>query len=206
MKITSAADKRVLDYLKRNGTGNPSYVGMWKDAVNNEVLDAIRAHDWSEVPIRNYDIYEGASASGYDELREVTFTSAFVNKDSIRWQIINTNSLDYSLEKLYNKLYNDFDKFKVWITRIDPGCCIPQHIDTVNAFIEEFDIAEKDISNIKRLVILPEDVKPWHHLWYGNTIISDGRQGDVWSFSFWEPHGGSNLGPEPKYTLQVIAI
>jgi len=208
MKIISSADDKTFTFLKENGIQNPIYVGLWNSVVNNLLLDSIKQFNWDSVTVRDFEtMYEMAKLNPmYNEIEEITHTSSFSNKSNVKWKIINANQLDTDLTHLYSKLSLMFTEYKIWVTRIDPGCYIPQHVDTVDAFINDFSIPEEEIKNIKRLAILPEDIKPWHHLWYGNTILSEGKQGDVWSFNFWTPHGGSNLGPEPKYTIQVIAI
>jgi len=208
MKIISSADDRTFGFLKEKGVHNPVYIGLWNSVINNELLESIKQFDWSSITIRDFETMSKMARENpmYNEIKGITHTTSFADKSNVKWQIINANQLGADLSYLYSKLSSMFTQYKIWVTRIDPGCCIPQHVDTVDAFVDDFEIPEEKIKNIKRLAILPEDIKPWHHLWYGNKIISEGKQGDVWSFNFWTPHGGSNLGPDPKYTIQVIAI
>jgi hypothetical protein len=208
MKIVSLIDDRVFSYLKVHGVGSPNYIGNWDQFLPEGLNEAIAAHHWDKLPERNYDEIYGRVKEdpSFDQLLEVSHFKNWSTVENARWKIDNASELDIDFSLLHSKIEQTFTKYKVWITQINPGCCIPQHVDTVDAFVNDFNVAESDIKNIKRIVILPDAVKPWHHLWYGNEIIGKGTRGDAWSFNFWEPHGGGNLGPDPKYTLQLIAI
>lgn len=199
----------AFSYYKQYGSSCPEYLGNWKDIFPANLYEKLDTFSWECQPERNY--YEVDSRLDindiqYQEYLTLTHFQAFKSIDNARWKIADYRSLVPDSNALLKKL-DDFCKvYKVWVTQIPPGCCIPQHVDTVDAFIKDFDIQTNEVKDIKRFVILPSAIEPWHHLWYGRKIIAEGSCGDVWSFNFWEPHGGSNLGPDNKYTIQVMGI
>lgn len=197
-----------FSYYQRNPIGNATYLGNWSQYLSKNIYDIFESYDWAVKPTRDYNKLK--DIIDFDDPKNKPFLdlshfSKFKSTDNCQWKIEDYKSItDDLLLSQHIKKY--LKVFKIWVTQIPAGCCIPQHIDTVDVFIKDYEISEEDISSIKRFIILPEDTKPWHHLWYGNTVISSGKLGDAWSFNFWEPHGGSNLGSKNKYTIQVMGI
>lgn len=206
-KIDSIIDNKVYDYFQTFGTGTIEYLDNWKELLPKNLNQNLSNFDWSTTVTRNFqEVEKYISTSESELLSKVGFFDKFENTSHIQWRIIKDRDLNIDWSSLHHKLTNYFSFFKIWISQIPSGCCIPQHLDSIESFVEEYKVKESEVVNIKRLVILPEDIKPWHHLWYGNDIITKSFAGDVYKFNFWEPHGGSNLGPTPKYTIQVIGI
>lgn len=207
MKINSLIDSSVYNYFKMHGPGHIEHIGNWQELLPKDLNQQLVDFNWNTVVTRNFEqIQKYGTNSQVGVLFKVGFFDKFENTNHIQWRIIGNREIDTDWSNLYQRLENYFSVYKIWISQIPPGCCIPQHLDSINSFIDEYKIQQSDISNIKRLTILPEDIKPWHHLWYGNDIITKSFAGDVYKFNFWEPHGGSNLGPTPKYTIQVMGI
>jgi len=208
MKIISIIDDTVFEYFKTYGVGSPTYVGNWADVLPTNLSDRLELFDWNKLPIRNFSSINPLAVDHplYNDLIDLSHFSHYKTIDHCQWRIVSLTDFELDLTALNNKIEETFTHYKIWVTRIDPGCCIPQHLDSTNDFVDKFQIDPINFKHIKRVMILPHDVQPWHHLWYGNEIISKGTRGDTWSLNFWEPHGGSNLGPIPKYTLQVMGI
>lgn len=197
-----------FSYYQSFGVGSASYLENWDYLLPDNIIEIFESYDWSVKPYRNYDRLKDIVDFNNEKNKpfiNLSHFSNFKSTDNCQWKIEDYKDI-VSDKKLFAHLDTFLKSYKVWITQIPPGCCIPQHIDTVDAFLKEYQISESCIPNIKRYMILPEPLKPWHHLWYGNTIIPAGRLGDVWSFNFWEPHGGGNLGSTNKYTIQVMGI
>lgn len=208
MKQFRLIEETVVEYHKTYGTSKPSYIGNWGEFLPSELSTYLRNYNWNSVVERNYEEmkqqYTNSYVSNYHTA--IGHFHSFKSTDHIRWKIMTPLSHDINLNQLTLQLEKYLSVYKIWVTQVESGCCIPQHLDTVENFVKEYNISEEKIKDIKRFVILPEKIEPWHHLWYGNTILSTGVYGDVWQFNFWEPHGGSNLGSTSKFTIQIIGI
>lgn len=207
--IKSFFSDLAFSYFTTNGSGYPERLSNWGSLLPTDLLDKIENYDWRQQPERNYneiakllDVNDDANEKFFD-LAHFRF---FKSIDHLTWKIADYKRIFPDNYKLYSQIEKTFSAYKIWVTQIRPGCCIPQHIDSVESFLEEFSIDTTEISGIKRLLVLPADIDPWHHLWYGKSIISQGTKGDVYRFDFWEPHGGSNLGPRNKYTIQIMGL
>lgn len=198
----------MVEYHKTYGTGKPNYIGNWKELLPLELSAYLRSYDWDRVVERNYEwsIQQFKNSTAYDYHAEMAHFNSFKSTSHIRWKIMTPLAADIDLSQLNKELKKHLSVFKIWITKISPGCCIPQHIDSVDIFLKEYEIKKENAKSIKRLILLPGKIEPWHHLWYGDTILSSGIAGDVWQFNFWEPHGGSNLGSTSKFTIQIMGI
>lgn len=207
MQVDSILDDTVFKYFKKFGTGNLEYLGNWNNSLPKNLNSALYNFNWATQITRDIEeINKYITEDTADVLHSIGFFNKFDSQSNIKWKIIESNDLNVTWNSLYTNLDQYFSTYKVWISQIPSGCCIPQHLDTIDAFVNQYNIDIEDIENIKRLVILPNDIEPWHHLWYGKDILNKSVAGDVYKFNFWEPHGGSNLGPEPKYTIQVIGV
>lgn len=207
MTIESIVDDSVFNYYLNYGTGNVQYLGNWCNFLPKNLNTQLISYNWDKVVLRNFEeVIKHVDSDSEKILYNVGFFNNFESTDHIRWKIIKNTDLDVSWEELHKKISTYLSVYEIWISQIPSGCCIPQHLDTIDSFMRRFRIDKFDIEKIKRIVILPQDLKPWHHLWYGNKIIFPAEKGDTFSFNFWEPHGGSNLGPEPKYTIQIIGV
>lgn len=201
-------EETVVEYHKTHGTGKPSYIGNWKEFLPLELSTYLRNYNWNSVVERNYEgikqQYNDSAVSDYHS--DIGHFNSFKSTDHIRWKIMTPIADAIDLSQLNIQLKKHLSVYKIWVTQVEPGCCIPQHLDTVESFVKEYKIKKENVKDIKRFVILPENIESWHHLWYGNTILSTGVAGDAWQFNFWEPHGGSNLGSTSKFTIQIIGI
>jgi len=207
MHIDSIIEDIVFKYYNQCGIGNIKKIGNWNFALPKDLQDKLVEFDWSQTTARTYqEISQLLNEDDNEVLSSIGYFNKFETKENIKWRIIEEKDINTDWSLFYKELDEIFNTYKIWISQIPSGCCIPQHLDTIESFLTQFNIDKKDIPNIKRLAVLSEDIQPWHHLWYGKDIISSGIKGDVFSFNFWEPHGGGNLGPNPKYTIQVIGI
>jgi hypothetical protein len=209
MEMVNLVNNTVTDYFKKYGVGKPNYIGNWADSFPKDFYQTVRNYEWDFIPERNYDnIFKALTDENLvKELADIGHFKNWKTTSHGRWKIINSSDINLNLTLLHTHIRKHLTKYKLSIARIPAGCCIPQHVDTIDSFVDSYSIPEYQIKNIKRIMILLHDTKPWHHLWYGNYIIpADTVAGDAWEFNFWEPHGGSNLGPDAKFTLQVIGI
>lgn len=207
--IKSFFSDLAFSFFADNGSGFPEKITNWSSLLPDDTISRIEKYDWSRQPERNYrEISKLVDTE--DEEHKKFFDLAhfkfFRSIEHLTWKIADYKRIFPDNHELYSEIEKTFSVYKIWVTQIEPGCCIPQHIDSVESFLEEFSISRSMVGGIKRLLILPSRVDPWHHLWYGKSIISQAEKGDVYRFDFWEPHGGSNLGPNNKYTIQVMGL
>jgi len=198
----------TFSFYKNNPIRVPVYLGNWIDVLPYDLHERLENYNWNAQPLRNYkEVANRIDLNSEDtqDFLDLAHFKNFQTYEHTQWRITDYESL-LTDNKLFTKVDEYFTRYKIWVTQIPPGCCLPQHVDSIDTFINDYNISYEEIPNIKRYMILPLDIKPWHHLWYGRKIISEGLAGDVWSFNFWEPHGGSNLGPTNKYTIQVMGI
>jgi len=207
--IKSFFDDLAFSYYKQHGSRHPVYLGNWNDVLPDNLSELLDSFSWKDQPERNYKEISSRlnlNEPTNQEYLELAHFKKFQSIENVSWKIADYKDIINDSNFLFKKIDTILKVYKVWITQIPSGCCIPQHIDTINAFVNDFSIQKDEIKNIKRLIILPDEIKPWHHLWYGKKILTEGKKGDAWSFNFWEPHGGGNLGPDHKYTIQVMGI
>ena len=77
---------------------------------------------------------------------------------------------------------------------------MPTHIDHFKRYCEIFNINRKDV---RRIVVFLEDWKPGHYFEVEGKGVVNWKAGD---YCLWEPdidHAASNIGIEPRYTLQI---
>jgi len=203
--ISKIFSSLTYDFYKSNPITKLNFIKNINGFLPDNIIDQFENHNWNLVPTRNFDTIKNFVESNNKDFVNLSHFNHFVSTNICQWKITNYSTI-IGNDDFINFLNSKFIKYKVWVTQIPPGCCIPNHIDTVDEFIESNNIDKSNIMKIKRYLILPEDIKPWHHLWYGNTILSTGLKGDMYEFDFWLAHGGGNLGPTNKYTIQIMAI
>lgn len=196
----------TYEYYLSKPTTKLNYIDNIVNYLPIDIIKKFESYDWASIPNRNFDSIKNLVDKNIDtKFIELSHFTKFIINDNCQWKITNYVSI-FDNDKFLEHCNQMFKTYKVWVTQIQPGCCIPNHIDTVDEFITSNNIDVSDIHKIKRYLILPESIKPWHHLWYGNTILSEGAAGDMYEFDFWLAHGGGNLGPTNKYTIQIMAI
>lgn len=86
------------------------------------------------------------------------------------------------------------------IYRMDTLEIMPTHVDHFNRYSDLFC---KDKSKIRRVLVFLEDWKPGHYFEVAGKGVVNWKAGD---YCMWEPqveHAASNIGIEPRYTLQI---
>ena len=86
--------------------------------------------------------------------------------------------------------------------RMPTGTVMPVHQDLYRRYIEVFDLAGREHS-IKRALVLLEDWKSGHYLEVDGHPYVNWRAGDVLEWVYSTPHMAANLGLEDRYTLQI---
>jgi len=102
-----------------------------------------------------------------------------------------------------NTVGNQFPDLKdktYTLYRMDTLEIMPPHIDHFNRYRELFC---KDKTKIRRVVVFLEDWSPGHYFEIDKRGVVNWKAGQ---WSMWSPeteHAASNIGVEPRYTLQI---
>lgn len=77
---------------------------------------------------------------------------------------------------------------------------MPTHVDHFETYCRIFDVQREDVY---RGLVMLEDWKPGHYLEMAGTGYVNWHAGDYFVWSADVPHAASNIGPEPRWTLQI---
>lgn len=80
---------------------------------------------------------------------------------------------------------------------------MPPHVDHFDTYCKVFNI---DRSEVFRAIVFLQDWKPGHYFEYDNKGLVNWKCGDYVIYSTDTPHAASNIGIEPRYTLQITGI
>jgi hypothetical protein len=86
--------------------------------------------------------------------------------------------------------------------RMDTGTVMPTHNDLYVKYIELYKLQGKE-QRIRRAVVYLEDWKAGHYAEIGGEGLVNWRAGTVLEWQYDTPHAASNIGLEPRYTLQI---
>ena len=86
--------------------------------------------------------------------------------------------------------------------RMTTGTILPTHQDLYSRYVELFDLQGQEHC-IRRAVVFLEDWQPGHYAEYNNQPKIKWQAGDVVEWVYDAPHMAANMGPEPRYTLQI---
>ena len=84
--------------------------------------------------------------------------------------------------------------------RMDTLDIMPEHEDHFETYCKVFKV---DRRNVYRAILFLEDWKTGHYFDYNGVGFVNWNKGDYVLYSFDTPHSASNLGTEPRYTLQI---
>jgi hypothetical protein len=86
--------------------------------------------------------------------------------------------------------------------RMNTGTLLPTHGDLYLKYIDLFSLQGQEQS-IRRAVIFLEDWQPGHYAEYMEQAYVNWRAGSVIEWTYDTPHMAANMGPTPRYTLQI---
>jgi hypothetical protein len=86
--------------------------------------------------------------------------------------------------------------------RMMPGTILPTHSDLYVKYIKMFGLEGRE-HTIRRAVIFLEDWQPGHYAEYQDQPFVNWRAGEVVEWTYDTPHMAANMGPTPRYTLQI---
>tara|TARA_B110000503_G_scaffold84833_1_gene129099 strand:+ start:555 stop:1067 length:513 start_codon:yes stop_codon:yes gene_type:complete len=86
--------------------------------------------------------------------------------------------------------------------RMNTGTVLPTHGDLYLKYIDLFNLQRQE-SSIRRAVVFLNDWEPGHYAEYCNEPFVNWSAGSTVEWSYDTLHMAANLGPTPRYTLQI---
>lgn len=86
--------------------------------------------------------------------------------------------------------------------RMGTGTILPTHQDRYVKYIQLYDLENKKES-IRRAIVFLEDWSPGHYAEYADRPLVGWTAGTVVQWNYDTPHMAANMGPSPRYTLQI---
>jgi hypothetical protein len=86
--------------------------------------------------------------------------------------------------------------------RMSTGTILPTHQDLYLRYIDVFKLHGQE-QRIRRAVVFLEDWQPGHYAEYLDRPYTAWRAGDIVEWTYDMPHMAANMGPTPRYTLQI---
>jgi len=86
--------------------------------------------------------------------------------------------------------------------RMNTATVLPTHSDLYKKYVELFDLQGRE-HTIRRAVVFLEDWQPGHYAEYCNQPFVNWSAGAVVEWNYDASHMAANLGPTPRYTLQI---
>ena len=86
--------------------------------------------------------------------------------------------------------------------RMGTGTVLPAHQDRYVKYIELYGLHDRKES-IHRAIVFLEDWSPGHYAEYLDQPLVQWTAGTVVVWRYDTPHMAANLGPKPRYTLQI---
>ena len=86
--------------------------------------------------------------------------------------------------------------------RMETGTLLPTHSDLYLKYINLFNLQGLE-HTIRRAVVFLEDWQPGHYAEYLNQAHVNWKAGSTVEWTYDTPHMAANMGPTPRYTLQI---
>ena len=140
-------------------------------------------------PITEEEILKWQS-QGYDHVK--SFSGSMYNSKNIMpdW-VLNMDQL-FGMYKQTYTLY-----------RMDTLEIMPVHSDHFNTYCRLHDTTSE---KVQRVILMLEDWKPGHYFELDGIGYVNWKAGDWFKWTGDVPHAASNIGIEPRYTLQVTGM
>jgi hypothetical protein len=86
--------------------------------------------------------------------------------------------------------------------RMATGTVLPTHGDLYTKYIDLFDLHDQEHS-IRRAIVFLEDWSSGHYFEAMGVPCTGWSAGQVMEWTYDTPHMAANIGPTPRYTLQI---
>lgn len=108
----------------------------------------------------------------------------------------------------WNQRFVEFFRERGWNNigtsyyRMDTGTVLPTHGDLYSRYVKLFDLKGRE-HHIRRAIVFLEPWKSGHYFEALGQALTGWQAGYTVEWTYDTPHMAANLGPEPRYTLQI---
>ena len=148
--------------------------------------DSYKDFDYVRQPVTQEEIDEWVS-KGYDHVK--SFTGEMYDSRNPMPEWIN------QVKSLF-----DFKNLTFTFYRMNTLEIMPEHSDHFRTYMK---LTGAEYENVYRILLMLEDWKPGHYLEIDGVGVVNWLAGDYFVWENSTPHAASNIGVEPRYTLQI---
>ncbi len=159
-----------------------------------------------------------------DKLTKGTIKDNFLSFEYIKQPIKEEETLKWREQGYYHKsfsgsMYGSKNPMPLWVNDVADqvgldNCgfvfykmnqldIMPPHVDHFDTYCRIFNVEREKVF---RAIIFLQDWKPGHYFEYDGNGLVNWKSGDYVIYSTNTLHAASNIGIEPRYTLQVTGI
>lgn len=158
------------------------YIGNFKNWINSSWRQEILSIEGQARP-RDWPPINAVESAEYRKYQEAGYDLSAVN-----WWVYEEKDLSFKITPPWCT-----KEIHWWFTKLLPGQYMPMHVDP--------HVASKPC---KRYWMPFQDYCPGHIFVYGNNMINNYREGDVYMFDQeFDIHGSANIGHVPRVMLLV---
>jgi hypothetical protein len=111
----------------------------------------------------------------------------------------NTNPMPAWVEKI-GLNFNDLKNKTYTIYKMETSEIMPTHVDHFETYCRLFSV---DRSCVNRVIVFLSEWKPGHYFEINNVGVVNWKKGQWYRWSSDISHAASNIGIQPRYTLQI---
>lgn len=127
--------------------------------------------------------------------------------DSLGYRVKNYSGMMYDnknpMPEWVIDIGNNFPELKnktYTIYKMDTSEIMPTHVDHFETYCRIFNV---DRSSVKRVIVFLQDWRPGHYFEISSVGVVNWNKGYWVKWDCDEPHAASNIGIDPRYTLQI---
>lgn len=158
----------------------------WRGHIGRFWDEGYKNFEYTRQPVTQEEVNEWVS-KGYDYVK--SYTGEMYD---------NRNPMPEWTEQL--KGLFDFKNLSFTFYRMNTLEIMPEHSDHFRTYMKLFNA---EYENVYRILIMLEDWKPGHYLEVDGVGIVNWVAGDYFIWENSTPHAASNVGVDPRYTLQI---
>jgi hypothetical protein len=150
--------------------------------------DSYKNFNYTRQPITDEEVADWVS-KGYDQVKSYT-GSMYDNRNPMPEWVNNLKGL------------LDFKNLTFTFYKMETLEIMPEHVDHFRTYLR---LNNAEYKNAVRILLMLEDWKPGHYLEIDGVGIVNWTAGDYYVWDSDVPHAASNIGVDPRYTLQITA-